>query len=289
MKDFRDKVSVVTGAGSGIGRALALELTAAGAKVAVSDWDEAGLLETVRLCARIGSKPHFQVLDVRDRVAVHAYADAVAEHFGAVNLVINNAGITIFGTVEESPYADIERVIDVDFWGVVHGTKAFLPHLIASGDGHVVNISSIFGLFGVPTQSSYNAAKFAVRGFTEALRQEMLVAGHPVGVTCVHPGGIRTNIVNNASASNAADTTSLARLFDKHLTRTSAEEASRTILRGVRGRRAKVLIGADAVAVDLVVRVLGSAYQRPFAAVSKRLLGALQSPPARAKAPAATR
>lgn len=278
MKNFQDRVAVVTGAGSGIGRALALQLTREGALVALSDWDAAGLAETEVLCKELGGSPHTQVLDVRDRAAVHSYADAVAAHFGAVNLVINNAGITIFGTVEESPYDDIEKVIDVDFWGVVHGTKAFLPHLIASGDGHVVNVSSIFGLFSVPTQSSYNAAKFAVRGFTEALRQEMLVAGHPVGVTCVHPGGIKTNIVNNATASNDGDTSGLTRLFEEKLTRTSPETAARTILRGVTSRRAKVLIGADAVAVDLIVRVLGSAYQRPFAAVSRRLTRSLNAP-----------
>lgn len=278
MKDFQDKVAVVTGAGSGIGRALALQLAAEGARVALSDWDAAGLAETAALLESRGTTAHTTVLDVRDRAAVHAWADAVAARFGTVNLVVNNAGITIFGTVEESPYEDIEKVLDVDFWGVVHGTKAFLPHLVASGEGHVVNISSIFGLFGVPTQSSYNAAKFAVRGFTEALRQEMLLAGHPVGVTCVHPGGIKTNIVNNATASNAADTSGIARTFNDKLTRTSPETAARTILRGVRRRRPKVLIGADAVAVDLVVRVLGAAYQRPFAAVSRRLTVSLASP-----------
>ncbi|MDQ6525351.1 SDR family NAD(P)-dependent oxidoreductase [Nocardioides sp. LHD-245] len=281
MKDFRDKVAAVTGAGSGIGRALALQLAAEGARVAISDWDATGLAETAALLEEAGATPHSTVLDVRDRAAVHAWADAVADRLGGVNLVVNNAGITIFGTVEESPYEDIEKVIDVDFWGVVHGTKAFLPHLIASGDGHVVNVSSVFGLFGVPTQSSYNAAKFAVRGFTEALRQEMLVDGHPVGVTCVHPGGIRTNIVNNATASNAADISGIARVFEERLTRTSPETAARTILRGVRARRPKVLIGADAVAVDLVVRVLGAAYQRPFAAVSRRLTASLQAPTTR--------
>ncbi|MCX6399981.1 MAG: SDR family NAD(P)-dependent oxidoreductase [Propionibacteriales bacterium] len=277
MKNFQDRVVAVTGAGSGIGRALALQLADDGARLALSDWDAAGLAETELLCKERGATPHTQVLDVRDRAAVHAWADAVAAHFGSVNMVINNAGITIFGTIEDSPYDDIEKVIDVDFWGVVHGTKAFLPHLIASGEGHVVNVSSIFGLFSVPTQSSYNAAKFAVRGFTESLRQEMLVAGHPVGVTCVHPGGIRTNIVNNATASNDGDTSGLARLFEEKLTRTSPETAARTILRGVTSRKAKVLIGPDAVAVDLLVRVLGSAYQRPFAAVSRRLTGSLTS------------
>ena len=126
-----------------------------------------------------------------------AYADTVAEHFGTVNLVFNNAGIAFTGTVEQMSFKDIDRVMDVDFWGVVNGTKAFLPHLIASGDGHVVNVSSVFGLFSVPTQSAYNAAKFAVRGFTESLRQEMINGRRPVKVTCVHPGGIKTNIARN--------------------------------------------------------------------------------------------
>ena len=283
MKDFQDKVAAITGAGSGIGRALALQLVDDGARVAISDWDADGLAETALLLEERGAQPHSTVLDVRDRAAVHAWADAVAAHFGAVNLVVNNAGITIFGTVEESPYEDIEKVVDVDFWGVVHGTKAFLPHLAASGEGHVVNVSSIFGLFGVPTQSSYNAAKFAVRGFTEALRQELLISGQPVGVTCVHPGGIKTNIVNNATASNAADTSGIARVFNEKLTRTTPEAAARTILRGVRRGRPKVLIGADAVAVDLVVRALGASYQRPFAAVSRRLTATLAAPAHRKK------
>ncbi|WP_232677797.1 SDR family oxidoreductase [Nocardioides sp. R-C-SC26] len=286
MKSFAGRVAVITGAGSGIGQALALQLTRAGARVAVSDWSEAGLAETVALCAEVGDAPHSQVLDVRDRAAFEVYASAVVARFGQVNLVINNAGITIFGTVEESPYADIEKVMDVDFWGVVHGTKSFLPHLIASGDGHIVNISSIFGLFGVPTQSSYNAAKFAVRGFTESLRQEMLIAGHSVGVTCVHPGGIRTNIVNNARASNTADLGAIQQLFDRTLTRTTADQAASTILRGVRADRPKVLIGLDAHLVDVVVRTLGATYQRPFALVAKSLTRSITSAaPVRAKVP----
>ncbi|MEU0542162.1 SDR family NAD(P)-dependent oxidoreductase [Nocardia sp. NPDC005978] len=272
MKSLEGKVAVVTGAASGIGRALALELTRRGARVAISDVDTAGLAETAELCRARGSAPHSQRLDVRDREAVLIYADAVAEHFGTVNLVINNAGITIFGTVQDSPFADIEKVMDVDFWGVVNGTKAFLPHLISSGDGHVVNISSIFGLFGVPSQSSYNAAKFAVRGFTEALRQEMLMAGAPVGVTCVHPGGIKTNIVNNATASTGAKMDGMQELFDRFLTHTTAESAARTILRGVTGEQGRVLIGLDAHVVDLAVRVLGPSYQRVFSGAAKLLL-----------------
>ncbi|MCE5291518.1 MAG: SDR family oxidoreductase [Nocardiaceae bacterium] len=275
MKDFRGKVAVITGAGSGIGRALAIALTKAGAKVAISDWDAAGLQETAALCRAEGGEPHSQVLDVRQKEAVHAYADLVAAHFGTVNLVINNAGITIFGSVEESPYKDIEKVMDVDFWGVVYGTKAFLPYLIASGDGHVVNVSSVFGLFGFPRQSSYNAAKFAVRGFTESLRQEMLIERHPVKVTCVHPGGIKTNIVKNASSSIDEDLSTMQRVFEEVLTRTSPEDAAKTILNSVKNGDAKCLIGLDAKVMDLTVRALGSNYQRLFATVTSVVEGRL--------------
>lgn len=278
MKELNGKVAVVTGAGSGIGRSLAVQLTRAGARVAISDVNEAGLAETAELCRENGADPHVRRLDVSEREAVHAYADDVRDFFGTVNLVINNAGITIFGTVEESPYKDIEKVMDVDFWGVVNGTKAFLPYLIESGDGHLVNISSIFGLFGVPSQSAYNAAKFAVRGFTESLRQEMLLAGHPVGVTCVHPGGVKTNIVANATSSAGNDLGGLSKIFDEVLTRTSADDAAKTILRGVTSSDSRVLIGLDAKLVDLTVRVLGPSYQRLFAAVSGRLLKAASAP-----------
>ena len=153
----------------------------------------------------IGAPVKADRLDVTEREAFLAYADAVNEHFGKVNQIYNNAGIAFTGDIEVSQFKDIERVMDVDFWGVVNGTKAFLPHLIASGDGHVVNVSSVFGLFSVPGQAAYNAAKFAVRGFTEALRQEMILAGHPVEVTTVHPGGIKTGIARNATAAEGLD------------------------------------------------------------------------------------
>jgi NAD(P)-dependent dehydrogenase (short-subunit alcohol dehydrogenase family) len=277
VKDFRNKVAVITGAASGMGRSLAVQLTAAGASVAISDVNEGGLAETAELCVEAGAKPRVDTLDVSDRAAMHTYADSVAAEFGTVNLVINNAGITIFGTVEESPYEDIEKVMDIDFWGVVHGTKAFLPHLIASGDGHVVNISSVFGLFGYPTQSSYNAAKFAVRGFTESLRQEMLQSKQPVQVTCVHPGGIKTNIVNLASASNGADLANLQKSFQK-MARTTADEAATVILNGVKAGKPRVLIGADAHVFDVSVRVLGPAYQRVFTSISTLMMKRIGEP-----------
>ncbi|MFI5427402.1 SDR family NAD(P)-dependent oxidoreductase [Aeromicrobium sp. UC242_57] len=215
MTHFTGKVAVVTGAGSGIGRALSVELARRGARLAISDVDLAGLADTEALVKAAGADVRSDSLDVSQRELVLSYADSVAEQFGAVNLVFNNAGIAFTGTIEQMSFKDIDRVMDVDFWGVVNGTKAFLPHLIASGDGHVINISSIFGLFSVPTQSAYNAAKFAVRGFTESLRQEMLNEKRPVKVTCVHPGGIKTNIARNSGQVDGLDHDELAGAFDK--------------------------------------------------------------------------
>ncbi len=199
MQGFAGKVAVVTGAGSGIGQALAIELGRSGASVAISDIDTEGLAVTEERLKAIGAQVKADRLNVTEREAFLLYADAVAEHFGKVNQIYNNAGIAFVGDVEVTQFKDIERVMDVDFWGVVNGTKAFLPHLIASGDGHVVNVSSLFGIFSVPGQAAYNSAKFAVRGFTEALRQEMALSGHPVEVTTVHPGGIKTAIARNAT------------------------------------------------------------------------------------------
>ena len=201
-----------------------------------------------------------------------AYADAVVAHFGKVNQIYNNAGIAFAGDVEASHFKDIERVMDVDFWGVVNGTKVFLPHLIASGDGHVVNVSSIFGLFSVPGQAAYNSAKFAVRGFTEALRQEMALAGHPVKVTCVHPGGIKTAIARNMETVEGLDKVELAQTFDKKLASTSPQKAARIILEAVRKNKARVLVGPDATALDLIVRATGSGYQRLFSTVMSRMV-----------------
>lgn len=269
MTHFTGKVAVVTGAASGIGRALAVELGRRGARLAICDVDVTGLAETESLVAQTGAEVRSDVLDVSQRELVLGYADEVAEHFGVVHLVVNNAGIAFTGNVEQMAFKDIDRVMDVDFWGVVNGTKAFLPHLVASGDGHVVNISSVFGLFAVPTQSAYNAAKFAVRGFTESLRQEMMNTGRPVKVTCVHPGGIKTNIARNGGQVDGVDHDDLASSFDK-LARTSPEKAAQVILRGVERNRARVLIGADAWVLDKLVRVTGAGYQRVVAGFSRR-------------------
>jgi NAD(P)-dependent dehydrogenase (short-subunit alcohol dehydrogenase family) len=233
-----NQVAVVTGAASGLGRALALELARSGARLAISDVDLAGLTATAHLCEPRAASVRCDQLDVTDRAVVLSYADSVARQFNTVHLMINNAGIAFTGDVLDTAFEDFERVMAVDFWGVVNGTKAFLPHLIASGDGRLVNVSSLFGLMAVPSQSAYHAAKFAVRGFTESLRQEMLVAGYPVRVTCVLPGGIQTAIARNAGAAPGLDPTALSEYFDTRLARTTPERAARAILRGVAAGRA---------------------------------------------------
>lgn len=272
MQGFAGKVAVVTGAGSGIGQALAIELARSGASVAISDIDTEGLATTEERLKSIGASVKTDRLDVTEREAFELYADAVKGHFGKVNQIYNNAGIAFAGDVEVSQFKDIEKVMDVDFWGVVNGTKVFLPHLIESGDGHIINVSSVFGLFAVPGQAAYTAAKFAVRGFTEALRQEMQLSGHPVKVTTVHPGGIKTNIARNMMAVDGVDKDELAKTFDKKLASTTPEKAARIILEGVRKNKARVLVGPDATALDLIVRITGSGYQRLFSTVMSRMV-----------------
>jgi NAD(P)-dependent dehydrogenase (short-subunit alcohol dehydrogenase family) len=269
---YDGKVAVITGAGSGIGRALAVDLAGRGAQLAISDVDAARVADTATVCEQAGARVRHYPLDVADRAAVLAHADQVMADFGQVNLVVNNAGVGLMANVVDMRWEDLDWLIGINFWGVVHGTKAFLPHLIASGDGHLVNVSSVFGLIGVPSQSAYNAAKFAVRGFTEALRQEMLVAGHPVKVSCVHPGGIRTNIARDARSSedvSPAEHEKQARDFER-VARTTPEQAARTILRGVDRGKPRILIGPDAYVIAAAPRVLGAGYQRLTAAAVRR-------------------
>lgn len=272
MQGFAGKVAVVTGAGSGIGQALAIELARSGAKLAIIDVNVEGLAQTEQRCKAIGAPVKADRIDVSERDAFLRYAQQVNDHFGKVNQVYNNAGIAFFGSIEVSQFKEFERVMDVNFWGVVNGTKAFLPHLIASGDGHVINVSSAFGLFSAPGQAAYNSSKFAVRGFTEALYQEMVLEGHPVKVTTVFPGGIKTPFVRNMTAAQALGDIDLVKNFDKRIWDTSAQKAAHVILKGVRKNKVRVLIGPDMKLSDLWLRLIGPRYQRLNPMLIRRFL-----------------
>jgi NAD(P)-dependent dehydrogenase (short-subunit alcohol dehydrogenase family) len=274
MKDFDDRVAAITGAGSGIGRALAQELARRGAHLALSDIDEVGLAETVALCEGLGVKVTSQRVDVADRAAVYAWADQVAADHGKVNLIFNNAGVALAATIEAMSYEDFEWLMNINFWGVVHGTKAFLPHLKAAGEGHVINLSSVFGLLSIPSQSAYNAAKFAVRGFTDALRMELDMERCGVSCTTIHPGGIKTNIARNARMDpSVAVLTGGAerarRNFDKAAI-TSPKKAARQILAAVEKDQRRALIGPDAKAIDLISRLPAGLHQRVLVRGAKR-------------------
>lgn len=277
MKSFKDRVAVITGAGSGIGRALAIALGAVGCKLALSDINEAAVKQVATQLKESGREVIADRLDVADRDAMYAYAERVQKHYGKVNIVVNNAGVALGSTVEDTSYEDFEWLMGINFWGVVYGTKAFLPMLKQAGEGHIVNVSSVFGLIGVPSQSAYNAAKFAVRGFTEALRIELELEDCGVSCTSIHPGGIKTNIARSARmGENIAKVTGMdgeqsRKEFEK-MFRTTPEDAAADIIRGIRGNRRRVLIGADAVAIDTMQRLLPTAYQRLLAVGQKMLM-----------------
>ena len=273
MTKLAGKVVAITGAGSGIGRALALGFAARGSQLALSDRDAAGLAETAALVAAAhpGVRVRTDDVDVSNDSVVTDWSRAVAEDFGRVNVIVNNAGVAFSGDVAESTLKDLAWVMDINFYGVVHGTTAFLPHLEKSGEGHVVNISSLFGLLATPSQSQYTAAKFAVRGWTETLREEMLISGKPIKVTCVHPGGIKTGIARNGRAAEGLDPVKIAAFFDTKLAKMAPEQAAEIIIRGVEKNKARVLVGADAHALHFMQKALGSHYQRLVALSVKRL------------------
>ena len=269
MQDFDGKVVAITGAGSGIGRALAIELASRGAHLSLSDIDETTLAETVALVEGHGVKVTSQVLDVADRDAVFAWANATAEEHGVVNVIVNNAGVTVMTDIDTMRHDDFTWLMGIDFWGVVNGTDAFLPHLKASGDGHVVNVSSVFGLQAIPGQAAYNSAKFAVRGFTDALRIELDMEPCGVSATTVHPGGIKTNIVRNARWDAEGSHDESVTEFDK-MARTSPEAAANKILKAVQRNRRRCLIGPDAYVFDLVSRLPAAIPQRLLRLMARR-------------------
>ncbi len=260
---FTNKLCVITGAGSGIGRALALNLAAQGASLALSDIDDAGLEETKRL---IGDPPsnrmRFDTLDVADADAIEAYAKSVKESRGAADYLFNVAGLTRVGTFEATPLSSFEKIMDVNFWGVVRMTKAFLGQLTETRGG-VVNISSLFGLIGYANQSHYCASKFAVRGFNETIAQELEEQG--VSVTSVHPGGVATNIARNAKVDalpeGAGNREDFEQRFDKAAI-TSSEKAAEIILNGTAKGKRRVIVGRDAKLISALQRLFPQSYPK---------------------------
>lgn len=262
MTELSGKVAAVTGAASGIGRALSVELAARGAHVAMSDVNEAGLAETATLVRGRG-KFTTHVVDVRELLAVERYAADIEAAHGCADIIINNAGVTVRNTVEHMSYEDFKFVIDVNFWGVVHGIQAFLPLLRKRPEGHIVNISSINAMVPFALNGPYNASKYAVLGLSETLWQEL--GDTAIRTTCVHPGGIRTNIVRNARGAKASDTA----LFDR-VARTSAASAATVILDGVEQNRKRVHVGLDSKLMAMAKRVLPNLTVRLAGAATNR-------------------
>jgi len=261
-------VAVVTGAGSGIGRALAEQLAAAGSALALADIDEAGLLQTAQSLEKKSALATTHVVDVADEAGVRSFAEEVSKRHGRVTLLINNAGVALHGNFDEISLDDFRSLMNINFWGTVYGVNYFLPLLKREKRAQIVNISSVFGMIAPAGQCAYSASKFAVRGFTEALRHEL--EGGNVGVSCVHPGGIRTQIARHARVGAGVTTTGhheKAASFEK-LLRTSPEAAAARILRGVEHREPRILIGADAYQVDILQRLRPATYWKTL---SRRL------------------
>lgn len=266
MQALAGKVAVITGAGSGIGRALAQLLAQEGCDLALADINSETLQDTAQQLRQQGAKVSCHTLDVANRAATFAFADEVLNQHGSAYLIINNAGVAVSQTIAELSFSDFEWIMGINFWGVVHGTQAFLPHLLENNAGHIVNISSIFGIVSMPSQGAYNASKFAVRGFTEALRQELCQSD--VKACCVHPGGIKTNIARAArfyrGIDGRQDAARAAARFDK-VARTTPEQAARTILAGIKAKRPRILIGKDAHLLDWIQRLLPTSYPKVLA------------------------
>jgi hypothetical protein len=254
MKILKNKTAAVTGAASGIGRMLAVNLANEGCNLALADINASGLQETAKLVGdRVKVTTH--IVDVSRREQVFQYADETAGRHGGVDLIINNAGVGVGDFLETIPLEDFEWLMGINFWGVVYGTMAFLPHLRKRPEGHIVNISSINGIIPNPNNGPYCAAKFAVKGYTETLAQEM--HGTSIHVSCVHPGGIKTNIARNSRLNRAMfDLTREkgAKLYEEVVFRTTADDAAKIIISGIRRNKRRILVGADAKALDLLTR-----------------------------------
>jgi short-subunit dehydrogenase len=260
MKQYNEQVAVITGAASGIGKALALKLADKGCNLALADKDFKGLEILKPQIEAKGVECLIASLDVSDNEAFIAFAQQTNEKFNRTDMLFNNAGVSLIDSVENQALEDFHWLMNINFWGVVHGTNAFLLYLKASPSAHIVNISSLFGLLSLPLQSAYNSSKYAVRGFTEALKMEM--AGSNLSVHCVHPGGIKTNITNNAKVStNAIPKSQLIADFNK-VAKTTAEQAADIILAGIEKNQRRSLVGSDAKLLDCIARWFPSSYEK---------------------------
>jgi short-subunit dehydrogenase len=264
--------SAVTGAASGIGRALALELAARGCDLALADRDEAGLQGVAAEIANAHSrKITVHRVDVGEPSQIEAFAQAAISAHPGLNIVVNNAGVVLLGQFNEIDQSQMDWLMNINFWGVVHATRAFLPHLSRQSEAHIVNLSSIFGIIAPPGQTAYAAAKFAVRGFSESLRHELAMAKSPIRLSVVHPGGVATNIVRNSRTGvgmtdNASRAQSIER-FDK-IARTSPAAAALRIIKGIEKNQPRILIGNDARYMDLLQRFRPATY---WAVLARRI------------------
>jgi short-subunit dehydrogenase len=275
MTAIRGSAAALTGAASGIGRALALELAARGCDLALADRDEAGLAtlaaEIGKGAANGGRKVTVHAVDVGVPEQIQAFAQAAIAAHPNLNILINNAGVALMGTFNEVDQAQMEWLININFWGVVHGTRAFLPHLSQRPAAHIVNLSSIFGIIAPPGQTAYCAAKFAVRGFSESLRHELAMANSPVRLSVVHPGGVSTNIARNSrSGVGVTDNARRAQSIERFeaLAKTTPAGAALRIIEGIEKNQPRILIGNDARFMDLLQRFRPSTY---WAVLARRI------------------
>ena len=266
MTAISGSAAAVTGAASGIGQALAKQLAARGCDLALADRDEAGLASVAAELAKSGRKVTTHRVDVSEPAQIDAFAAAAIAAHPTLNILVNNAGVALLGQFNEIDQAQFEWLMNINFWGVVHGTRVFLPHLSSRPAAHIVNISSIFGIIAPPGQTAYCASKFAVRGFSEALRHELKLALSPVKLSVVHPGGIVTNIVRNMRTGVAVTDNSrraaVIEFFDKEFAKTTAEAAATAIIAGIEKNAPRILIGGDARMLDRLQRIVPGTYFR---------------------------
>lgn len=271
--EFAGRVAVVTGAASGIGRALAQALAGEGAALALADVNEAGLRETAAQIKNTAATVTTHAVDVASAVAMEAFAADVVERHGRVTLLVNNAGVALYGTFEELSIADFEWLMGINFWGQVYGVKHFLPFLKQQREAVIVNMSSVYGLIAPPGQSAYSASKFAVRGFTEALRHELQSTS--VRVIAVHPAGVRTPIARNARIGAGADPASAAQALSwfERVLAIPPEAAAARIVQGIKKRESRILIGKEAVRIDRVQRLRPVHYWKTMTKRIEKLAG----------------